>query len=136
MKLGSAAKTKIATGIRKPAAFRIASEDARTARTKRRAISPSRIKLEPDEPQGELVVIPPAPLPAPQTLRWGAILITTLAGLFAIWAGLSITQLIEELFARSQILGSIGLGLAGLAGFAALAIVIREIWWLVRLNRI
>ena len=121
---------------RKPTAFRIASEDAPAQRTKRRTISPSRIKLEPDEPRGELVVVPPAPLPAPRTLRWGAVLIATLTGLFAIWAGLFIAQLIEELFARSQILGSIGLGLAGLAGLAALAIVSREIWGLVRLNRI
>jgi putative membrane protein len=47
-----------------------------------------------------------------------------------------VTRLVEDLFARSQILGWIGAGLAGLAALAALAIVVREIWGLVRLGRI
>jgi putative membrane protein len=122
--------------IRKPEAFRIASDGDRNNTTKRRAIPASRIHFESDESKGELLVIPPAPLPGPRTLRWGAILITALAGLFVIWAGLSVTQLVENLYARSQVLGWIGLGLAGLAGLAALAIIFREIWGLIRLNRI
>lgn len=123
------------TEPRRPTAFRIASEDERGTRTKRRTISPTRIKFEPDEPQGALVV-PPAPLPAPRRTRWGRILIGALAGLVSIWAGLAVTRLVEDLFARSETLGWAAAGLAGLAGFAALAIIIREIWGLVRLGRI
>jgi putative membrane protein len=121
--------------IRKPAAFRIAPDDERRTRTKRGTIAAARIHFEPEETPGDLVV-PPAPLPAPRTLRWGAILITALAGLASIWAGVAVTRLVEDLFARSQILGWIGAGLAGLAALAALAIVVREIWGLVRLGRI
>jgi putative membrane protein len=43
------------------------------------------------------------------------------------WAGLTATQLIEDLFARNQVLGWIGTGLLGLVLLAALAIIFREI---------
>jgi putative membrane protein len=121
--------------FRKPAAFRIAP-DADVAKKKRRTIPSSRISFEPDETLGELVAIPPTPLPGPRAIRWGTMLITALTGLLTIWAGLSITRLVEDLFARSQFFGWLGLALAGLAGLAALAIVSREIWGLIRLNRI
>jgi putative membrane protein len=61
---------------------------------------------------------------------------SALFGLFVLWAGLSASSLIDQLFARSVYLGWLGLALAGLAGLAALAIIIREIWGLLRLNRI
>ena len=66
----------------------------------------------------------PRRLPPPRSLRWGSLLISRSSASFVIWAGLSIVQLIEDLFARSQYLGWIGLGLAGLAGLAALAIIL------------
>jgi putative membrane protein len=122
--------------IRKPAAFRIAPDNDQGTKTKRRTIPSSRISFEPDEIQGELVAVPPTPLPSSRALRWGTVLVAALAGLIAIWAGLSITRLIEDLFARSQFFGWLGLVLAGLAALATLAIVSREIWGLVRLNRI
>jgi putative membrane protein len=122
---------------RKPAAFRIAPDDGTFHTGTRRGVIPaSRISFESGEPEGEAVVIPPTPLPSPRSLRWGSLLITTLAGLFSIWAGLAVTRLVEEMFARSELLGWIGVGLAGLAALAALAIILREIWGLVRLNRI
>lgn len=126
---------------RKPEAFRLASaEDAIAAppRSRRapRAIAPGKIVFEAETGENLPAVIPPAPLPAPRSLRWVSMLITALFGLFTLWAGLSMTQLIEQLFARSPALGYVGLTLAGLAGLAALAIVFREIWGLIRLNRI
>ena len=122
---------------RRPQAFHI-DPAPRPDKVRRppRAIPASKIKFE-DESQGQdVVVAPPAPLPSSRTLRWGGLLITTLFGLFLMWAGLSVTSLIEQLFQRSQYLGWIGLGLAGLAGLAALAIILREIWGLARLRRI
>ena len=124
------------TEIRRPAAFRIAGEEDRGTRTKRRILSAARVRFEPEEAPGGLVVVPPAPLPRPRTLRWGAVLIASLACLLSIWAGVALTGVIEDLFGRSPLLGWLASGFAGLAGLAALAIVIREIWGLIRLSRI
>jgi putative membrane protein len=82
------------------------------------------------------VVVPPRPLPANRRWRFGAVLLGALAGLVTLWAGLAITQLIEDYFARAPWLGWIALGLATLAGLAALAIILREIVALWRLRRI
>lgn len=122
---------------RRPQAFHIdPAPKPDKVRRPPRALPASKIKFE-EEPEGtEVVVVPPAPLPSSRALRWGSLLVSTLFGLFVMWAGLSVTSLIEELFQRSQYLGWIGLGLAGLAGLAALAIILREIWGLARLNRI
>ena len=122
---------------RRPQAFRIdpASRPDKVRRQPR-AIPAGKIKFEEDTQGQEVVVVPPAPLPSSRTLRWGSLLISTLFGLFLMWAGLSVTSLIEELFLRSQYLGWIGVALASLAGLAALAIILREIWGLARLNRI
>ena len=123
---------------RKPQAFVIDAEPPQKPKARRapRAIAPAKVQFDPLDEQGEVAVVAPAPLPSSRALRWGGMLITALFGLFTLWAGLSITQLIENLFARSQVFGWIGLGLAGLAGLAALAIIFREIWGLIRLNRI
>jgi putative membrane protein len=122
---------------RRPQAFRIdpASRPDKVRRQPR-AIPASKIKFD-EAPEGQdIVVVPPAPLPSSRSLKWGSIFISAVFGLFVLWAGLSATSLIEQLFARSVYLGWIGLGLAGVAGLAALAIIIREIWGLLRLNRI
>jgi putative membrane protein len=50
--------------------------------------------------------------------------------------GLAVTALIEDLFARSQGLGWLGLSLAGLAGLSLLAIISREVISLIRLGAI
>ena len=94
------------------------------------------IEFTADQPSRELTVTPPAPLPRSRTMGWGMILLTSLLSLIAMWAGLAATRLIEEFFARSQILGWAALTIAALSGFAALAIAIREIWGLKRLKRI
>jgi putative membrane protein len=49
---------------------------------------------------------------------------------------MAVTGLIEDLYAHSPLLGWIALVIAGLAAFSALAIIVREIWGLARLNRI
>jgi putative membrane protein len=94
------------------------------------------IEFTAGEPSRELTVTTPAPLPRSGTMRWGMILLASLFGLVVMWAGLAATQLIEDFFARSQILGWAALAIAGLAGLAALAIAVREIWGLMRLKRI
>lgn len=121
---------------RRPQAFRIdPAPRPDKVRREPRAIH-GKIKFDEELDGQELVVTPPAPLPSSRSLKWGSLLISALFGLFVMWAGLSATSLIEQLFQRSVYLGWLGAGLAGLAGLAALAIILREIWGLMRLRRI
>lgn len=119
------------TKHRAPQAFKLESEVA-TKKTK-----PTKIEFTPEEPEHELTTVPFA---AEQNIsmrpRWGFILISALASLFTLWLGLSATQIVEGFFARSVFLGYLALGVASVAGFAALAIILREIWGLFRLRRI
>lgn len=68
--------------------------------------------------------------------RWGAILLSGAFGLASLWAGLAATQLIEDLFTRSPVLGWIGSGMLALVLLAAVAIVIRELFGLWRLKKL
>jgi putative membrane protein len=114
---------------RKPRAFVLDDDEAPLKPT-------AKIEFAEEPITAELTVIPPAPLPTPRRFRWAAILGGALATLVTMWAGLSATQLIEDIFARSVIMGWMALAAAGIAGFAALAIILREAWALARLRRI
>jgi putative membrane protein len=50
--------------------------------------------------------------------------------------GIAVTSFLEELFARTPALGTVGLGLAALAALALLALFVREIFGLIRLGTI
>lgn len=116
---------------RKPRAFVIEPE----AETKHR--TGPKIEFTASEPLAELVNIPEMPPPTPRTGRpWGSILVTALAALVSLWAGVAITRLIESFFESSPVLGWTATGIAAIAGFATLAIIFREIWGLLRLRRI
>jgi putative membrane protein len=120
---------------RKPAAFVIdAPAPEEEPQRKPRAITG--ITFEPEREEGELIVMPPAPLASPRRFRWGALLMSALFLLVSMWAGLAVTRLVEDFFARSPVLGWAALGVAGIAGLAALVIIAREIWALARLRRI
>lgn len=116
---------------RAPQAFKLEQETT-TKKTK-----PTKIEFAPEVPEQELATIP---VPAEQRVamrpRWGFIFISALASLFALWLGLTATQIVEDFFARSPFLGYVTLTIASVAGFAALAIIFREIWGLFRLRRI
>jgi putative membrane protein len=113
---------------RKPTAF-VIDEDKKPK-------SHRKIEFDTSEPVGELVVLPAIPRRTSRNFRWGFVLVTALGALLSLWAGLAITTLIEDFFARSPLLGWVALAVAGLAGLAALAIIVREIWGLARLRRI
>lgn len=68
--------------------------------------------------------------------RWGTLFWSALSGLVLLALGVAVTNFVEDLFARAPWLGALGLGLAALAGFAMLALLIREIAGLVRLGTI
>jgi putative membrane protein len=121
---------------RAPQAFVIEAEsDTHKTAAHKRALP--EIAFAIDDPAQEIALAPrSATLPAARGLRWGSLFIGALLTLLSLWAGLTITQMIEAFFARSPLLGWTALGIAGLAAFAALVIIIREIWGLARLRRI
>jgi putative membrane protein len=95
-----------------------------------------KIEMAEEAIPADLIVLPHTTSSPTKRFRWGTILITALFALIVMWAGLTITQLVESFFARNAWLGWSALVLAALAGFAAVAIVTREVWGLYRLNQI
>ncbi|MGZ5852428.1 MAG: YcjF family protein, partial [Hyphomicrobium sp.] len=76
------------------------------------------------------------PSPPRRRFRWGAVFWSALGGLVALGLGLATVRLIEDLYARAEWLGSLGLGLAAVALLALIVICAREIVGLVRLASI
>ncbi len=66
--------------------------------------------------------------------RWGAVLWSALGGLFTLALGLAISQLIEELYARSIALGWVGVALAAAAALALVVVIAREVRGLLKLS--
>ncbi len=71
-----------------------------------------------------------------RAFSWMGLFLAAAGGLVALAVGLSIDQLVRELFARNDWLGWAALALAGLAALAVAAIALREIWGISRLNTI
>jgi putative membrane protein len=121
----------VKTDHRAPQAFKLEPE-ATTKKAK-----PAKVIFEAEPPPQELATVPnPAEMPLSTSPRWGFIFASALATLFALWLGLTATQIVEGFFARSAIMGWLALAVAGLAGIAALAMIFNEIWGLFRLRRI
>lgn len=110
--------------------------DTASPRTRTRRKAPELVFDETLD-HGEIVTVPQTTVPhPPRRTRWLAVLVSALFALFSMWASLAIVQLVESFFARNIWLGWTAFGLAALAGFAALAIITREIVGLMRLSRI
>ena len=75
-------------------------------------------------------------LPVRRGFRWGAVFWSAIAGLVLLGTGLGIAHLIEDLFARSEGLGFIGLGFASAATLALVVVIAREALGLARLATI
>ncbi len=113
---------------------------------------PSVIVMDPDDssrpsrgtvhvtPEADPVLLPvpiEAPILRPQRgFRWGAVFWTAIAGLLLLGLGLGMTRLIEDLFARSEGLGLLGLAFAFAATLALIVVVLREAFGLARLAAI
>jgi putative membrane protein len=83
----------------------------------------------------------PVPVEAPIVLarrgvRWGAVFWAGVGGLVLLGAGLGVTHLVEDLFARSESLGILGLAFAFAAALALSVVVVREALGLARLAAI
>jgi putative membrane protein len=94
-----------------------------------------KINFATEELQQEIVIIPHTTGVA-RGWRWGSILLGSVFTLLSLWAGLTITQLIDVFFASSPFLGWVALAVASLAGFAALVLLAKEMIGLARLRRI
>ena len=123
---------------RKPATFKLGD--------------PGVIVIDPDDAsrpsRGTVHVTPeadPAQLPVPveaaivplkRGFRWGTVFWTAVGGLILLGVGLGVTRLIEDLFARSEGLGFLGLTLAFAAALALVIVAAREAFGLARLATI
>jgi putative membrane protein len=113
---------------------------------------PSVVVMDPDDtgrpargtvrvtPEAEPALLPvpiDAPLiPARRGFRWGALFWGAVAGLVLLGAGLGIVNLIEDLYARSESLGFLGLAFAFVAALALTVVIAREAFGLARLATI
>ncbi len=73
---------------------------------------------------------------SPKSFRWGALFWSSLGGLVLMALGLGITNLVEDLFKRSEGLGFVGLAFALVFVIALVAMIAREIVGLARLDTI
>jgi putative membrane protein len=120
---------------RKPAAFRL--DDPKVVVSDADEISArDGIQVRPDSEQSALPVPVETLPPQRRGLPWSTVFWSALAGLILLAIGLSAEQLIENLYARSQELGYLGIALSVIALVALLAIVGREILGLSRLATI
>ncbi len=69
-------------------------------------------------------------------LSWSAAFWSGFGGLAVLGIGLAITRLVQALYARSEVLGGLGISFAALAALALGAILVREIRALIRLSAI
>ncbi len=78
----------------------------------------------------------PPPTQQQKGFAWGGWFFGALAALLSLGVGLALDQLVRELFDRQVWLGWVGAALTLIVAIAALAIVLREIWGISRLNTI
>jgi putative membrane protein len=113
---------------------------------------PGVIVMDPDDAsrpaRGTVQITPepdPAQLPVPidmplvpvrRRFRWGTLFWAATGGLVLLGLGLGIVNLIEDLFARNDGLGFIGLGFASAAALALTVVIVREAFGLMRLAAI
>ena len=122
---------------RRPATFRLddpgvvvteADEAARLGRTT--------IQITPEHDPQALPVPIEAALPARRGFPWGTLFWSGLGGLTLLGTGLGVVRLIEDLFARSETLGFVGLAFAFVTALALAVVIGREAFGLARLATI
>src|SRR5712672_4274713 len=95
------------------------------------------VQVTPEVEAATLPVPVEAPVLRPQRgFRWGAMFWTAIGALILLGVGLGVTHLIEDLFARSEGLGFLGLTFAFAAALAFAVVVAREAFGLARLAAI
>ena len=77
-----------------------------------------------------------APVSLSHGIRWGALFLSAMLGLASLAASVSFARFVSQALARNDWVGWTSTGLIAIAGFAALVIVAREIYGLLRLARL
>jgi putative membrane protein len=108
---------------REPVAFRLDDPRVHVAEQPLGLDMPNDLPPLDMETGAALPVVVPAPA---RRWRWGLLFWPAAAGLVLLALGLSIVTLIEQLAARSQSLGALGLALAAVAATALVAVIARE----------
>src|SRR6201996_4615759 len=122
---------------RRPATFRL--DDANVVLVEPdEAGKPARgtVQITPESDPAQLPVPIEPPAPPRRAFGWGTLFWTGLAGMVLLGLGLGVTHLIEDLFARSETLGVVGIFFTFCAAFALGVITLRELLALVRLATI
>jgi len=118
---------------RRPAAFRLDDPHVIVAEDDKTRAARGTVRVLPEPENFDL---PVPPMPTKRRFSWGTIFWSALGGLVMLGAGLATAALIEDLYARAAWLGTLGAGLAALAGLSLLVICAKEIVGLLRLASI
>lgn len=123
---------------RRPATFRLDDPGVVVTEADETAARLGRgtIQITPEHDPATLPVPIEAVLPARRGLPWGALFWSGLAGLTLLGVGLGVVHLIEDLFARSESLGFVGLAFAFVTALALAVVIGREAYGLARLATI
>lgn len=124
---------------RRPATFRLDDPDVVVLDAEEDAgrLARGTVRITPEaDPMSLPVLIGEPLLPIRRGFRWGTMFWAALGGLVLLGLGLGVTHLVEDLFARSEGLGLLGLGLAVLLTLALTVIIAREALSLARLATI
>jgi putative membrane protein len=122
---------------RKPATFRL--DDANVVVVDADdAGRPTRgtVQIVPEAEVAQLPVPVEAPAVPRRAFGWGTLFWTGLAGMVLLAIGLGVTQFVEDLFARSETLGILGLALTIATALALTVVTAREVFSLARLAAI
>src|SRR6266851_10373672 len=126
------------TPHRRPATFRL-DDPGVVVMDQEDATRPARgtVRITPEADPALLpVALEPPLVPARRGFRWGTLFWAATAGLVLLGLGLGVVNLIDDLFARSESLGLLGLAFAGAAAFALIVVIAREALGLARLATI
>lgn len=124
---------------RRPATFKLDDPHVVLLSPEDEASRPARgtVQVRPEpEPASPTLPVELAIAPPRKSFRWGALFWGSLSGLVLLGLGLGVTNLIEDLFNRSEGLGFLGVSFAALFALALVAIIVREITALTRLATI
>jgi putative membrane protein len=118
---------------RRPEAFRLDDPHVVLMDDEKARAARGTVRVVP-EPESFDLPVPVAPaLPARRKLPWGTLFWSALGGLVVLGLGLATARLIEDLYARTEWLGTLGAALAALALLALVVIGAKEIVALLRL---
>lgn len=122
---------------RRPATFRLDDANVIVVESDE-ASKPARgtVHITPEPEAAQLPVTIEAPVVPRRAFGWGTVFWTGVAGMVLLGLGLSVTHMIEDLFARSESLGIAGIFFTFASAIALGVITLRELLALVRLATI